>query len=79
VNIATFSHGLGVGWMSPVMRDLQTEDSPLNFPVLVDQVSWIGSVVGIGSVMGNLLAGFLQDRIGRKLVMLFIALPYTVR
>jgi len=65
--------------MSPVMRDLQTEDSPLNFPVLVDQVSWIGSVVGIGSVMGNLLAGFLQDRIGRKLVMLFIALPYTVR
>ncbi|XP_037708825.1 facilitated trehalose transporter Tret1 [Drosophila subpulchrella] len=78
VNIATFSHGLGVGWMSPVMRDLQTEDSPLGFPVLVDQVSWIGSVVGIGSVMGNLLAGFLQDRIGRKLVLLFIALPYTV-
>ncbi|XP_017047519.1 facilitated trehalose transporter Tret1 [Drosophila ficusphila] len=78
VNIATFSHGLGVGWMSPVMRDIQTDDSPLNFPVLVDQVSWIGSLVGIGSVMGNLLAGFLQDRIGRKLMLLFIAIPYTI-
>lgn len=79
VNIATFSHGLGVGWMSPVMRDLQTDESPLDFPVLVSQVSWIGSLVGIGSVMGNLIAGLLMDRIGRKMVLFFIAIPYTVR
>ncbi|KAH8334417.1 hypothetical protein KR059_009960 [Drosophila kikkawai] len=78
VNIATFSHGLGVGWMSPVMRDLQTDQSPLNFPVLVDEVSWIGSLVGIGSVMGNLFAGFLQDRIGRKLVLFALAVPNTI-
>ncbi|KAH8321729.1 hypothetical protein KR074_005295 [Drosophila pseudoananassae] len=76
VNIATFSHGLGVGWMSPVMRDLQTDQSPLNFPLLVEQVSWIGSLVGIGSVIGNLLAGTLMDRIGRKLVMFGISIPY---
>lgn len=79
MNIATFSHGLGVGWMSPVMRDLQTDESPLDFPVLVSQVSWIGSLVGIGSVMGNLIAGLLMDRIGRKMVLFFIAIPYTVR
>ncbi|KAH8368900.1 hypothetical protein KR200_001005 [Drosophila serrata] len=78
VNIATFSHGLGVGWMSPVMRDLQTDQSPLDFPVLVDEVSWIGSLVGIGSVMGNLLAGSLQDRIGRKLVLFATAVPNTI-
>ncbi|XP_033156479.1 facilitated trehalose transporter Tret1 [Drosophila mauritiana] len=77
LNIATFSHGLGVGWMSPVMRDLQTDESPLDFPVLVSQVSWIGSLVGIGSVMGNLIAGLLMDRIGRKMVLFFIAIPYT--
>ncbi|KAH8412741.1 hypothetical protein KR009_005257 [Drosophila setifemur] len=78
VNIATFSHGLGVGWMSPVMRNLQTDESPLDFPVLVQQVSWIGSLVGIGSVIGNILAGFLQDRFGRKLVLFGIAIPYTI-
>lgn len=64
--------------MSPVMRDLQTDQSPLDFPVLVEQVSWIGSLVGIGSVMGNLLAGTLMDRIGRKLVLFGIAIPYMV-
>ncbi|KAH8283130.1 hypothetical protein KR054_012328 [Drosophila jambulina] len=78
VNIATFSHGLGIGWMSPVMRDLQTDHSPLDFPVLVEEVSWIGSLVGIGSVIGNLFAGFLQDRIGRKPVLFAIAVPYTI-
>ncbi|EDW29084.1 GL18608 [Drosophila persimilis] len=78
VNIATFSHGLGVGWMSPVMRDLQTAQSPLDFAVLVQEISWIGSLVGIGSVMGNLLAGTLQDRIGRKMVMFGIAIPYSI-
>ncbi|XP_034667864.1 facilitated trehalose transporter Tret1 [Drosophila subobscura] len=78
VNIATFSHGLGVGWMSPVMRDLQTAESPLDFAVLVHEISWIGSLVGIGSVMGNILAGTLQDRIGRKMVMFGIAIPYTI-
>ncbi|XP_068151048.1 facilitated trehalose transporter Tret1 [Drosophila tropicalis] len=77
VNIATFCHGLGAGWISPVMRDLQTENSPLPFEVYVNEISWIGSIVGIGSVVGNLLAGLLQDRIGRKLVMYGIAIPYT--
>ncbi|KAH8352345.1 hypothetical protein KR084_003519 [Drosophila pseudotakahashii] len=78
VNIAPFCHGLGVGWMSPVMRDLPTNQSPLDFPVLVEDVSWIGSLVGIGSMLGNILAGTLMNRIGRKLVMLGIAFPYMM-
>jgi len=78
VNISTFAHGIGIGWMSPVMRDLQSPDSPLNFAVFVEEISWIGSLLGIGSIIGNLLAGFLQDRIGRKPVLYALAIPYVV-
>jgi len=68
-----------VGWMSPVMRDLPTDQSPLDFPVLVEDISWIGSLVGIGSMLGNILGGTLMNRIGRKLVMFGVAFPYMVR
>lgn len=78
VNISTFAHGIGVGWMSPVMRQLQTPESPLSFEVFVEELSWIGSLLGIGSVIGNLLAGFLQDRIGRKPIMFALTVPYVV-
>lgn len=44
----------------------------------MEQISWIGSLLGIGSVVGNLLAGLLQDRIGRKPVMLALTAPYVV-
>ncbi|EDW11065.2 uncharacterized protein Dmoj_GI16752 [Drosophila mojavensis] len=77
VNISTFAHGIGIGWLSPVMRALQTPDSPISFVVLVEEVSWIGSLLGIGSVVGNLLAGLLQDRIGRKPVILALTAPYV--
>ncbi|XP_030554914.1 facilitated trehalose transporter Tret1 [Drosophila novamexicana] len=77
VNISTFAHGIGVGWMSPVMRQLQTPESPLSFEVFVEELSWIGSLLGIGSVIGNLLAGFLQDRIGRKPIMFALTVPYV--
>ncbi|XP_030383924.1 facilitated trehalose transporter Tret1-like [Scaptodrosophila lebanonensis] len=77
INILTFSHGIGVGWMSPVMRDLRTENSPFDFAVVVEELSWVGSVLGIGSIIGNILVGVLHDRIGRKLVMYILAIPHT--
>lgn len=78
VNISPFVYGIGIGWMSPVMRALQTPDSPLSFEVFVEEVSWIGSLIGIGSLAGNILAGFLQDRIGRKPILLALAVPNMV-
>ncbi|KAH8267460.1 hypothetical protein KR018_005249, partial [Drosophila ironensis] len=75
-NSIIFCHGLGIGWMSPVMKDLPSGDSPLSFNVYVEDISWIGSLVGIGAMIGNILAGTLIDRIGRKPIMFGIAFPY---
>lgn len=73
------AHGIGIGWFSPTMRKLQTDsDSPVDFPVDVAEISWIGSALGIGATMGNILVGTFIHRVGNKWCLLFIAIPHTV-
>lgn len=74
----TFAHGVATGWISPTLLKLQSDDSPTNFVVTVEEVSWIGSLFGLGSLCGNILFGLLLNRIGRKWCMYLIALPYLV-
>lgn len=75
VNFLTFSHGLGFGWISPLIRLLQSDDTPLNRPITTEELSWIGASVCIGGVIGNIFAGLVIDRIGRKWTILLVALP----
>ncbi|KAL7741778.1 hypothetical protein ACLKA6_000386 [Drosophila palustris] len=77
INLICIAHGIGIGWLSPTLRKLQTEDSPLSFPLNVQEVSWVGSALGIGSVIGNSLSGLLIHRLGSKLCLLFIAIPHS--
>ncbi|XP_058986816.1 facilitated trehalose transporter Tret1 [Musca domestica] len=76
VCILTFSHGIGLGWLSPTLSKLQSDTSPLEFPVTVEDASWIGSLLGLGSVCGNLAIGFLQNIIGRKACIYILAPPH---
>lgn len=75
VNILTFSHGLGFGWISPLIRLLQSDDTPMSRPITTEELSWIGAWVCVGGVIGNIFGGLVIDRIGRKLTILLIALP----
>ncbi|XP_037817851.1 facilitated trehalose transporter Tret1-like [Lucilia sericata] len=77
VQILTFAHGIAIGWTSPTLLKLQSHDSPTNFVVSVEQASWIGSLFGLGSLVGNLF-GFLLNRIGRKWCLYLMALPYII-
>lgn len=43
------------------------------------EISWIGSLFGLGSLLGNIMFGVLLDRIGRKWCMYMLALPVIVR
>ncbi|XP_059221130.1 facilitated trehalose transporter Tret1-2 homolog [Stomoxys calcitrans] len=78
VCILTFSHGVGLGWLSPTLSKLQSDSSPLDFPVSVDDASWIGSLLGLGSLLGNIVIGFLQNIIGRKACIYILALPHII-
>ncbi|KAM7362746.1 facilitated trehalose transporter Tret1-like [Cochliomyia hominivorax] len=74
--ILTFAHGIAAGWISPTLHQLQSHNSPTGFVITVEEVSWIGSLFGLGSLTGNILFGLLLNRIGRKWCMYLIALPY---
>ncbi|KAH8378227.1 hypothetical protein KR093_010298 [Drosophila rubida] len=77
VNIITFGHGVGVGWLSPTLTKIQGDDSPLSFQVTIDEISWLGSMLGLGSLCGNLTIAFLLERMGRKFCIYLLAIPYA--
>lgn len=78
VNIITFGHGFGVGWLSPTLTKIQGADTPLNFPVNIDEISWLGSMLGLGSLCGNLTIAIFMERLGRKFCIYLLAGPYAV-
>lgn len=44
-NIVTFNFGIGLGWFSPALPMLQSDESPLETGALtISDVSWIGSI-----------------------------------
>lgn len=71
--------GCGVGWFSPALPLLLSPDTPLSSgPLTVEQLSWSGSILSIGGVMGSLLCGFLMSRIGTKRTLMLLAIPQLV-
>lgn len=78
VNIITFGHGFGVGWLSPTLTKIQGPDTPLDFQVNIDEISWLGSMLGLGSLCGNLTIAISLERLGRKFCIYLLAGPYAV-
>ena len=77
-HIMSFAHGLGIGWVSPTVQIIQSPQTPLSFPVTVEQVSWIGSLFGFGFLSGNIMFGLTVNRLSRKLNMYLLAFPHMV-
>ncbi|XP_017854019.1 facilitated trehalose transporter Tret1 [Drosophila busckii] len=77
INLISIAHGIGVGWLSPILRKLQSADSPLEFSLSIAEISWVGSALGMGAVTGNIFMGVALNRIGARLGLLFIAIPHS--
>lgn len=77
--LITLCHGIGLGWLSPMLPKLQSElDTPLDFVIDVNEASWLGSVISLGGVTGNFFFSFIMNRFGRKVALYGMALPNTV-
>ncbi|KAH8403344.1 hypothetical protein KR222_011071, partial [Zaprionus bogoriensis] len=74
--LITFCHGIGLGWLSPMLPRLQSaEHSPLDFVIDVHEASWLGAVISVGAISGNFLFSFIMKRFGRKVSLYALAVP----
>ncbi|CAD7088651.1 unnamed protein product [Hermetia illucens] len=76
VNLLTICYGAFVGWSSAAFLLFQSEDSPLDGgPLSTAEVSWVGSILCVGGLLGTFLFGWMSDRFGRKKSLLFAVIP----
>lgn len=78
-NLVGISWGTSIGWSSPAIAKMTTNisDSPLDFVPTSDQLSWIGSILPIGGLVGPILFAPLPGIIGRKWSLLLSSLFFV--
>ncbi|XP_055304278.1 facilitated trehalose transporter Tret1-like, partial [Sitodiplosis mosellana] len=75
-NLVLVGHGSISGWFSPALDILLSEDTPLvDGEISNEEVSWLGSISSLGSIVGTVIFGLLTWNIGCKRAMIFLALP----
>lgn len=75
-NLISFSHGCIIGWVTPALMLLTSDETPLSSgPITLEELSWIGSMNSIGAMLGTFSFGCFTTLIGCKRAMTFLALP----
>ncbi|KAI5745918.1 hypothetical protein M8J76_015525 [Diaphorina citri] len=79
VNIIAFGFGTVNGWPSPAQSMLQSPHPPIgDTPFTDEEISWLGSIVFIGGVIGSLVWSQVADRLGRKAAGYLTAVPFII-
>lgn len=72
-------YGCAIGWVSMALPLLQSDNSPLeNGKLSISEVSWIGSIVSVGALIGNFFCGFIVTIIGARHTIFMIGFPQLV-
>lgn len=72
-NTTLLTYGFQAGWVSPMTKVLQSEDSPAGYPLSDYEISWIASSLCIAATVGVSLFAYIVDRYGRKIAILIMA------
>lgn len=74
--LGPLSFGFVLGYSSPAIPNLTDIEDP-RLRLDSDQASWFGSIVTIGAAVGGLLGGWMVQRMGRKLSLMFSSVPFV--
>lgn len=78
-NIITIAYGATCGWPSASFLILKTNETPLpSGPLTTDQLSWVGSLLCVGGLLGNILFGWWSNNYSRKMLLMIIPIPQIV-
>lgn len=71
--IIYFECGVHIGWTSPSLAKLQSEDYP--FEISNEEASYMAILGPLGDIVGEISYTFFADKIGRRNTLLFSGLP----
>ncbi|KQS38547.1 facilitated trehalose transporter Tret1 isoform X2 [Drosophila erecta] len=72
------THGISLGWFSPTLPTLISDNSPIGEPIDISEVKWIGAAFGIGSLCCNMVLCVPVSYFGIKKCMYFVPLPNII-
>ncbi|CAG2065500.1 unnamed protein product, partial [Timema podura] len=76
VDLAAYTQGTIVGWPSPVLPSLQSENSPIGGePMTDEEASWMGSVLCLGALLMTPIYSYLANNHSRKLTGYLVGIP----
>ncbi|XP_072287878.1 solute carrier family 2, facilitated glucose transporter member 6 isoform X2 [Pyxicephalus adspersus] len=75
--LGNFTFGYALVYTSPVIPALEGDADP-TMHITESEKSWFGSVFALGTCVGGLSSMFLNDWLGRKLSIMFSALPAVI-
>lgn len=68
--------GCSIGWVSPSLPILRSDDTPLvTGPLTLEEVAWVGSTLSIAAMVGTAIFGYLLRFIGSKHALLVCSIP----
>lgn len=68
--------GCIIGWIAPALPKLASPGTPLQSgPLTNEQISWIGSINCVGSLIGSMIFGYIAAVMGCKRATLLLAIP----
>ncbi|CAG7834851.1 unnamed protein product [Allacma fusca] len=76
-NIGAFALGNAIGWSAPSLPNIEELGDFDNLQANSDMATWIGALTPLGCFFSGFVAGYLIDKIGRKMTMLVMALPFV--
>lgn len=78
VNLSVITYGLQIGWISPVVKLLQSDKSPTGRPLTDNEISWIASLPPLLSTFCASPYSWVVDRYGRRFGIMTIGVAQAV-
>lgn len=77
VNLAAMTYGAMIGWQSPILPQLQSDNPPVGTIAMTnEEVSWLGAIMCLGGIVTTPMMGLLSEKFGRKLTGCLLGLPF---
>lgn len=80
MNLTAFIFGVVIGFSGPNLELFKSDDTPLSSgKITTDEESWISSLPAFGTIGFVFVFGWISEKLGRKMSILLIGVPQTVR